>query len=197
MNEQEKKDLETKKPEDLKSFIKNNLKLVRITLVLIIITIFTGYKYFNPNNKPKEILKKETIVEKIEKDKIYIFFPKDGELENIEIEIKKVKNSSELIKVTLRNVIEKLSENGNIPQIDIKKDVEFYLVDRKIYLDIPEKIFEKVKNPREELLIIYSFVNSLTTIRDISEVKILINNSDIGKVKYANLKKEYVYKKNI
>lgn len=197
MNEQEKKDLETKKPEDLKSFIKNNLKLVRITLVLIIITIFTGYKYFNPNNKPKEILKKETIVEKIEKDKIYIFFPKDGELENIEIEIKKVKNSSELIKVTLRNVIEKLSENGNIPQIDIKKDVEFYLVDRKIYLDIPEKIFEKVKNPREELLIIYSFVNSLTTIRDISEVKILINNSDIGKVKYANLKKEYVYKKSI
>ena len=68
-----------------------------------------------------------------------------------------------------------------------KVEVFCYLIDNIVYLDLPEKLFDKVKSPKDELLLIYSFVNTMTNVdTNIKTVKILINGMDTDKVKYAN-----------
>ena len=133
---------------------------------------------------------------KEENDKIYVFYPKDNSITNEEIVVPKVKSKDEFLKATIFKTLKKLEEGNFVPEID-KKDIVYYILDKKIYLDLPEKIFDNVTNAKSELLIIYSFVNSLTNAGGIDSVRILINNADLEKVKYANLLKDYKYKKDI
>ena len=145
---------------------------------------------------PKIVFTRTDEVQKEENDKIYIFYPKDNSIINEEIIIPKVKSKDEFLKTTIFTTVAKLEEGNFIPKID-KKDIVYYVLDKKIYLDFPEKIFDNVTNAKSELLIIYSFVNSLTNAGGIDSVRILINNADLEKVKYANLLKDYKYKKDI
>lgn len=133
---------------------------------------------------------------KEETDKIYVFYPKNNGITDEEIIIPKVKTKDEFLRATIFETLKKLQEGNFVPEID-KKDIVYYILDKKIYLDLPEKIFDNVTNANSELLIIYSFVNSLTNAGGIDSVRILINNADLEKVKYANLLKDYKYKKDI
>ena len=129
-------------------------------------------------------------------DKIYIYYPENNSIKDTEILIPKVKSKDELLKATITATVKKLEETGTVPLVELK-DVSYYVTDKEIYLDLPEKIFDNVKNAKSELLIIYSFVNTLTNINGIESVRILINNADLEKVKYANLLKDYTYRKDI
>ncbi len=157
---------------------------------------FINHRIEERAKSPEIVFTRIDEVQKEENDKIYVFYPKDNAIVNEEIVIPKVKSKDEFLRATIFGILNKLQEGNFIPEID-KKDINYYILDKKIYLDLPEKIFDKVTNAKSELLIIYSFVNSLTNAGGIDSVRILINNADLEKVKYANLLKDYTYKKDI
>lgn len=174
-------------------------KLIIRTAVMWGLVVIFGLLYHRAEvraNNPEIVFTRTDEAPKNLKDKIYIFYPENGKITNTEIEIPKVKTRDELLSATAEQIVNKLETIGAAPKIQMK-DVTYYIVDKKIYLDLPEKIFENVKDARTELLILYSFVNSFTNIEGVESVRFLINNADLEKVKYANLMRDYSYKKSI
>lgn len=164
--------------------------------IAAVILGFINHRIEERAKSPEIVFTRTDGTVKEKNDKIYVFYPKDNSITNEEIIVSKVKSKDEFLKATIFGILNKLQEGNFIPEID-KKDINYYILDKKIYLDLPEKIFDKVTNAKSELLIIYSFVNSLTNAGGIDSVRILINNADLEKVKYANLLKDYTYKKDI
>lgn len=174
-------------------------KIVIRTAVMWGLVIILGFLYHRAEMReknPEIVFTRTDEVPKDLKDKIYIFYPENGKINNAEIEIPKVRTKNELLTATIQEIVKKLENTGNIPDIQMK-DVNYYITDKKIYIDLPEKIFENVKDAKTELLIIYSFVNTFTNISGIESVRFLINGADLEKVKYANLMKDFSYKKSI
>ncbi len=182
-----------------KEFFNNKNSSIKIMSILWIITIFSGYLYFNSkDNTPKVVFERENLKQKIEKEKLYIYYPENDKIINKEIEVDKNTSKSLKIKRTLDETLNQLKILERIPNINEKIEVFYYIVDNIIYLDFPEKLFDKVKSPKDELLIIYSIVNTMTNIDiNIDTVKILINGTDMDKVKYANLKRDFKFRKEI
>lgn len=164
--------------------------------IMVIALGFVHYRTEERAKNPDIVFTRADEKPKDLKDKIYIFYPHNQAVENMEIEIPKVKTKDELLTATITEVIKKMESENIIPEIDLK-DVTYYVADKKIYLDIPERTFENIKDAKTELLVIYSFVNTLTNINGIESVRFLINNADLEKVKYANLMRDYTYRKNI
>lgn len=181
---------------------KNKIKKEKIYIIMgamwivAVVLGFINHRIEERAKSPEIVFTRTDEVQKEENDKIYVFYPKDNTIVNEEIVIPKVKSKDEFLRATIFGILNKLEEENFIPEID-KKDIDYYILDKKIYLDLPEKIFGNVTNANSELLIIYSFVNSLTNAGGIDSVRILINNADLEKVKYANLLKDYKYKKDI
>lgn len=174
-----------------KTYIRN-----AVMWIMVIALGFVHYRMEERAKNPDVVFTRADEKPKGLKDKIYIFYPHNQAVENMEIEIPKVKTKDELLTATITEVIKKMESENIIPEIDLK-DVTYYVVDKKIYLDIPERTFENIKDAKTELLVIYSFVNTLTNINGIESVRFLINNADLEKVKYANLMRDYTYRKNI
>lgn len=189
-----------KTPEEIQreKFVKKR-KTYRRTAVMWILVIILGIVYYKVDSRSKTTEIVFTRTEETPKDlndKIYIFYPQNSNIENMEIVIPKVNDQDELLTATITEVIKKMQSDNIVPEIDLK-DVSYYLTDNKIYIDLPERIFENVRDARTELLIIYSFVNTLTSINGIESVRFLINNADLEKVKYANLMRDFTYRKTI
>lgn len=186
------KEKKIKKEKKLKDW-----KSDKIVGFIFLLTLMTGYFYFSRDYTPKKILIKNQEIEREIENKLYIYFPENEDLLSEEIIVKGKLSSSEIVGETIKEVISKLKMLGKIPQINLEKEIGYFIIKDKLYLDIPEKLFNEVNSPREELLIIYSFVNSLTNIEGIEKVRFLIDNIDQEKVKYSNLMKDYIFKRNI
>lgn len=183
-----------------KSFADGENLSIKITVGLWCITIISGILYFNSssNDAPKVVFERKSTIKESEKEKIYIFFPEGEKLVSSELEVNKIESKNMLMRRTLDETIRRLKELDKIPNINEKVEVFCYLIDNVVYLDLPEKLFDKVKSPKDELLLIYSFVNTMTNVdTNIKTVKILINGMDTDKVKYANLKRDFKFRKDI
>ena len=183
-----------------KSFADGENLSIKIMVGLWCVTIISGILYFNSssNDAPKVVFERKSTIKESEKQKIYIFFPDGEKLVSSELEVNKIENKNILMRRTLDETIKKLKELDKIPNINEKVEVFCYLIDNVVYLDLPEKLFDKVKSPKDELLLIYSFVNTMTNVdTNIKTVKILINGMDTDKVKYANLKRDFKFRKDI
>ena len=183
-----------------KSFVEGENLSIKIMVGLWCITIISGILYFNSssNDAPKVVFERKSTIKESEKEKIYIFFPDGEKLVSSELEVNKMENKNILMRRTLDETIRRLKELDKIPNINEKVEVFCYLIDNVVYLDLPEKLFDKVKSPKDELLLIYSFVNTMTNVdTNIKTVKILINGMDTDKVKYANLKRDFKFRKDI
>ena len=183
-----------------KSFADGENLSIKIMVGLWCITIISGILYFNSssNDAPKVVFERKSTIKESEKEKIYIFFPEGEKLVSSELEVNKMENKNILMRRTLDETIRRLKELDKIPNINEKVEVFCYLIDNVVYLDLPEKLFDKVKSPKDELLLIYSFVNTMTNVdTNIKTVKILINGMDTDKVKYANLKRDFKFRKDI
>lgn len=183
-----------------KSFADGENLSIKIMVGLWCVTIISGILYFNSssNDAPKVVFERKSTIKESEKEKIYIFFPEGEKLVSSELEVNKIENKNILMRRTLDETIKKLKELDKIPNINEKVEVFCYLIDNVVYLDLPEKLFDKVKSPKDELLLIYSFVNTMTNVdTNIKTVKILINGMDTDKVKYANLKRDFKFRKDI
>ena len=184
--------------EEQKTKLKKKKFIIRTAVMwgLVIILGFLYHRAEMREKNPEIVFTRTDEAPKDLKDKIYIFYHENGKINNAEIEIPKVRTKNELLTATIQEIVKKLENTGNIPDIQMK-DVNYYITDKKIYIDLPEKIFENVKDAKTELLIIYSFVNTFTNINGIESVRFLINGADLEKVKYANLMKDFSYKKSI
>ena len=183
-----------------KSFAEGENLSIKIMVGLWCITIISGILYFNSssNDAPKVVFERKSTIKESEKQKIYIFFPEGEKLVSSELEVNKIESKNMLMRRTLDETIRRLKELDKIPNINEKVEVFCYLIDNVVYLDLPEKLFDKVKSPKDELLLIYSFVNTMTNVdTNIKTVKILINGMDMDKVKYANLKRDFKFRKDI
>ena len=183
-----------------KSFADGENLSIKIMIGLWCVTIISGILYFNSssNDAPKVVFERKSTIKESEKEKIYIFFPEGEKLVSSELEVNKIESKNMLMRRTLDETIKKLKELDKIPNINEKVEVFCYLIDNVVYLDLPEKLFDKVKSPKDELLLIYSFVNTMTNVdTNIKTVKILINGMDTDKVKYANLKRDFKFRKDI
>lgn len=183
-----------------KSFADGENLSIKIMVGLWCITIISGILYFNSssNDAPKVVFERKSTIKESEKEKIYIFFPEGEKLVSSELEVNKIESKNMLMRRTLDETIKRLKELDKIPNINEKVEVFCYLIDNVVYLDLPEKLFDKVKSPKDELLLIYSFVNTMTNVdTNIKTVKILINGMDTDKVKYANLKRDFKFRKDI
>lgn len=183
-----------------KSFAAGENLSIKIMVGLWCITIISGILYFNSssNDAPKVVFERKSTIKESEKEKIYIFFPDGEKLVSSELEVNKIESKNMLMRRTLDETIRRLKELDKIPNINEKVEVFCYLIDNVVYLDLPEKLFDKVKSPKDELLLIYSFVNTMTNVdTNIKTVKILINGMDTDKVKYANLKRDFKFRKDI
>lgn len=183
-----------------KSFAAGENLSIKIMVDLWCVTIISGILYFNSssNDAPKVVFERKSTIKESEKEKIYIFFPEGEKLVSSELEVNKMENKNILMRRTLDETIRRLKELDKIPNINEKVEVFCYLIDNVVYLDLPEKLFDKVKSPKDELLLIYSFVNTMTNVdTNIKTVKILINGMDTDKVKYANLKRDFKFRKDI
>ncbi|WP_163469682.1 GerMN domain-containing protein [Fusobacterium sp. IOR10] len=164
---------------------------------ILLITLITGYFYFNRDYTPKKILIKNISIKENKESKLYIYYPEKGELLNEEITVNEKFGTDFIVRDTIKNVVLKLEKLNKIPQLEFGNKVDYFILKDQIYIDVPEVMFGKVNSPRDELLLIYSFINSLTNIKGINSVRFLIDNVDVEKIKYSNLIKNYTYKRNI
>ncbi|MGL4988849.1 MAG: GerMN domain-containing protein [Cetobacterium sp.] len=177
----------------------NKLKLLLIGLICI--TAFTGLQS-NKLNKKSEVITKisSPVSEEVSKNDIIttIFIPnfKAQKLVNEEI----ILNSNLILKEDiLKDIIEQLITKLETNKI-IKKDIfkyEVYIKNRTLYLDLDSKILLSATNPEEELLLIYSFVNTLLTPGGADNLVLLINGSSTDKVNFININKTYRLNNNI
>lgn len=193
------KELKIKLMNFKKEFFNGKNSSIKIMSILWVITIFSGYLYFSSkDNTPKVVFERESLKQQIEKEKLYIYYPEKDKIVNKELEVEKNISKNSKIRRTLDETLSQLKTLEKIPNINEKTEVYYYIVNNIIYLDLPEKLFDKVKSPTDELLIIYSIVNTMTNVdTNIDTVKLLINGADMDKVKYANLKRDFKFRKDI
>lgn len=185
------------KKQNNKAKIKKSSYIIAIFMWIIVLILGFAHFKMNQNMKnPKPVFIRTNQTTKNETDNIYIYYPEENSLNNVEIKVPKIENRYDLLNNTILETVNKLEENKFIPIID-KEKISFYIVGNQIYLDLPKTTFENVRNGKTELLIIYSFVNSLTNIEGIESVRFLIDHNENDKVKFANLSKNYKYSKNI
>lgn len=155
-----------------------------------IIAVICGMTYFNitKDKSIKTIDANGVNIEEKAKEKVTIYIPaEDGRAlikkdENIE-ESQSRRDKS--VKVVAK-VIEVLQNEGFLENKDITI-LNIYFSEDTAYIDLSSSSKEMDDNSRKNLLNIYSIVNSLTELGNVSRVKILINGKDGSK----NLSKFY------
>lgn len=176
-------------------------KLKSLLFILILVTVVTGI-YSNRLNHLSQntthITTPKTNEIKTNDYSVTLFFPnsKQNKLNTEDIILSENLNTKEqILKEITTKLITKL-ENINI----LKKEAfkyEVYIKNRTLYLDLDSKILLSANNPQEELLIIYSFVNTLLSLGGNDAVVLLINGVPTDKVNYINISKNYKLNSNI
>lgn len=170
-------------------------------IILIVIAASTGL-YSNKLNKKSETITPITTptLEAIKATEITtpIFFPnlKQGKLNSEDIVLSSnLTNKQDILKDIISQLIQKLEDKNILKKENFKYEV--YLKNRTLYLDLDSKILSSAKTPQEELLLIYSFVNSLLTPGGADNVVLLINGVPTDKINFINISKSYKLNSNI
>lgn len=177
----------------------NKLKIFLI--ILAILAIFTGVYSNKLNERSKTVVAISTPTsETIQKTEIStpIFFPnlKEGTLSKEDILLNSnISNNEDILKDIISQLLKKLEDKNILKKENFKYEV--YIKNRTLYLDLDSKVLSSAKTPQEELLLIYSFVNSLLTPGGANNVVLLINGSQTEKVNFINISKSYKLNSNI
>ncbi|MDX8336462.1 MULTISPECIES: GerMN domain-containing protein [Cetobacterium] len=177
----------------------NKLKIFLV--FLIVITVGVGFYSKKIDEKSKVIVPISAPILENNKPveiKTTIFIPslKQGKLISEEIILNpKLNNKEDILKDIIQKLLNKLEEKNILKKETFKYEV--YIKNRTLYLDLDSKVLSSAKTPQEELLLIYSFVNSLLTPGGADNVVLLINGFTTEKVNFININKSYKLNNNI
>ncbi|MGL6115393.1 MAG: GerMN domain-containing protein [Cetobacterium sp.] len=162
--------------------------------VLIVLAIGSGILYGKVDKETKVINKIEVLPNRKDEIKdnigaaVYIYTPneKKFKLEKITFDIKDTTTKEIILGEVTKGIIDQLKLKKILPGDGIYTSTA-YLDDRDLYLDLSSNIFENAKNPKEEMLILYSFINTFCNIEGIDRVKFLIDGKTASKVNFINI----------
>lgn len=151
-------------------------------------------------DKARVIYEEEEKKEIYEYERITIYVP-DKELKKLEqkaVKIKKTDNMSDKIRMTFEEIqknsdfkIMYSDEENQDQQADYFdygiRIINVYYEGKDLYLNFNHRLKSGIKTREQELMIIYSLVNSYTSFGEFDRVKILINNQNIDVLKYYNI----------
>ncbi|WP_372712858.1 GerMN domain-containing protein [Ilyobacter sp.] len=186
---------------------KKNIALIFLGVVLLT----TGTAYYLLVGRydkipPKIIFEKTDSEKKMSKEKITLYIP-DENLAKLKVKEVEVDSGSgneismvfELLKSEMNYEFRYRGESGDkveAPFLDEGvKLLNIYRDGEDIYLNFNYKFKENMKIPEQELLIVYSIVNSITQSSGYKRVKILVNNKEVDKLNFYRLSK--FYEKNL
>lgn len=180
---------------------KKNLIILGSSITFLLISSIFFYKYVTMGDKiPIKKITNNKNIQAITNIKIVkIYTPSDSldRLISSDVEITKENFASEINSIF--NIIKEQSnyqirdEEGNYyPFMD--SDITLlnsYLVGDKLYLNLSSNITKSIRTKEQELLIIYSLVNTYTSLKGIHRVKLLIDDVEIKRLKWYSLKTFY------
>ncbi|TDT70504.1 sporulation and spore germination protein [Hypnocyclicus thermotrophus] len=159
--------------------------------ILLLISIYFHKKYVLDYDftKTKKIYSKEDKIKKIEYESVDIYIPDItfSKLIPIRTKIEKTQNITKKIRIIYREIVD---STQNLPQTFLDKNIvlkNIFIEKEILYLNFNKKIVENIKNEKQELLIIYSLVNTFTSIEGIEKVKFLIENEEKEKLRFYNI----------
>ncbi len=178
---------------------------LQIFLIFSVTFMIIGFIFFNKyvlsaGKIPiKKIYQEEIISIEPDVKTVTIYYTNDKleKLTPLEVEI-----ITEKFHIEIQEIFSKIKEVHNFAVKDesgeyipfISEDttlLDSFIVGNKLYLNISSHILNKAYTKRQEILLLYSIVNTYTSIEGINFVKILVNNQEIEKVKWYNLKNFY------
>lgn len=173
-------------------------KKLKFNFYALILIILIGVTYiFNEKLTSESQVIHELTIPKIENKKIIkyttpLFIPNSNFSKFTTVDItlsENLKSTESILKEIMNNLIINLENKKIIP----KKlyEYEIYLDNRILYLDLDSKILTNLKSTREELMIIYSFINSLLAPGGSDEVVILIDGKSLKNLNFITLAKSY------
>ncbi|SJZ83742.1 Sporulation and spore germination [Cetobacterium ceti] len=179
-----------------------NKKLMALCGILVGIAVVLGV-VSNKINQESATIKKIPVLES-KRDEItenigtavYIYMPNDNrfKLTKTAFDIKDTSTREAILKEVSQGVIDKLMEKGVLSK-DEKYESTGYLDGKDLYLDLSSNIFAQAKSAKEEVLIIYSFVNTFCGIDGIDRVKFIIDGRTGKRVNFINI--DGFYKANM
>jgi hypothetical protein len=157
---------------------------------------------------PKVILEKSHVEKERKKEKFTLYVPDENlenlQLKEIEIELENYTDNEidiifDLLKSEMDYEFIYKSESGEKVEAPFLSEgvklLNTYRDGEDIYLNFNYKFKENMKTSGQELLIVYSIVNTITESSGYKRVKILVNNKEIDKLNFYRLSK--FYEKNL
>jgi hypothetical protein len=185
-----------------KSSLKKYYIFMGFTFIFLFISIFAYNKYvLNADKIPvKKINNNHEILQSINKTKkITIYVPDNSIKKLIPIDTEISSNNFSDDIDTIFNLIKensgysiKNSKGEYIPYFNQNIHLlNSYLIGNQLYLNLSPNIINSIHFKKQELLIIYSLVNTFTSLDEVDKVKILINDKEVDKIKWYNLRTFY------
>lgn len=166
-----------------------------LILCLIILTTFLGIKSRKLTDLSNKITKIE-IPKDLKKEEpkfiATLFIPneKKDTLISEDIDLKEtIFNKTDIFEKVVKHLILNLEKKGILKKENY--EYKIYLKDKDIYLDLDSEILLNAKTPEEEVLIIYSFVNTLLSLGEYEKVILLIDGKYKEKVNFVNISNFY------
>jgi hypothetical protein len=204
---------EQTKVDDKKYIPKKKKQSVKTYIFSIFSIIFLGASFFlyneyviNANKIPvKKISYHKDIKTTIYTKKAHIYYPNDTLTKFIsaEVEISKENFHLEANSIFLNikshsNYLIKGKNNKYYQFMDPSIVLlNSYLVGDKLYLNLSHNVREHIHSKKQELYILYSLVNTYTSIPGVKKVKILIDGAEVDRLKWYSLKTFYTKNLNI
>lgn len=183
--------------------MKNKMSLILLgsSITFLLVSSIFFYKYVTMANEiPIKKIANNKSIQTITNTKVVkIYVPNDSLDRLVESDIEIVKENFGSEATSIFNAIKKQSnyqirdENGDYyPFLDLNTTLlNSYLVGNKLYLNLSSNLIRKIQTKEQELLILYSLVNTYTSLDGISKVKILIDGVEVNKLKWYSLKTFY------
>lgn len=211
--------LEDEKPvEEKKSTKKKNLKKteekssklrIAVLSILGLITIISGFYYYNlvvkyKNISPRVIYQEEKREKEIIKENVTLYIPSETnetlvkkQLEIVvgDSEEERIKNIFSTLKSELKYNLKYTDEAGTVVETPFLMDevqlLDVYFDGSDIYLNMNYHFRDNMKIISQEIFIIYSIVNTLTEDSRYKRVKFLINDREVEQLNFYKLSNFY------
>lgn len=172
-------------------------KLIFFTSLSCLLAAFLGFTWYGVEKGAEGIKElapfngKENTSLSSKDGIIYIYTPVGGNLQKEEVTVKTTMSKDEILQTAVQSVISNLQSKKILKTSEGYK-FKVYLEDRDVYLDLSSNTLSHVGDAKEELLVVYSFVNTICNLGGVVDrVKFLIDGKSVEKVKYINLMKFY------